>query len=87
MKSMVGMTVLLLMKVKNLFLFVVKLDSIPHPFGVGYLFQWSLRFASLGVAAHFQCRKMGGYFSYTLTVQQGYNWRRGSLNVPTIIRS
>lgn len=42
------MTVLLLMKVKNLFLFVVKLDFIPHPFGVGYLFQWSLRFASLG---------------------------------------
>lgn len=31
------MTVLLLMKVKNLFLFAVKLNFIPHPFGVGYL--------------------------------------------------
>lgn len=35
---MVGMMVLLLMKVMNLFLYVVKLEFIPHPFGVGYLF-------------------------------------------------
>ncbi len=47
------MMVLLLMKVMNLFLFVVKLDCIPHPFGVGYLFQWSLRFAR-GFCLNFQ---------------------------------